>query len=439
MLAVCALAFWLLHPAGDAVASASEEDRLLLDSITNRVEEVYYRPVDTRQLFSGERAGLSKAWQHAHLGHSVPSVGVPNGDLGHDNALIDHLFAATVEASASRVPSHTLALAAIGGLLEALHDPYTTYLTQSEIASLEESLRGGDFGGIGVYIVQDPRTRAILLQPIDGTPAARAGLRAGDRILSVDAQSVTGLQLDLVERLIRGHVGTIVHLRIMPRGSSQARTVPIQRQQIHVPSVKATIENRVSYIRLADFGDTSAEEMRTALRAAQSHDVLGYILDLRDNGGGLLDSAVDISSLFVSNGTIVSTIDRFGNRETKTALGGALGIRPLIILVNHYTASASEITAGAVQDTHVGTVLGTRTFGKGVVQSIYHLAEGALKVTTARYVTPAGRDIQHKGITPDVIVDQDDNVRAFDTADDRQLAAAKAMILRHNIPKHATR
>jgi carboxyl-terminal processing protease len=158
--------------------------------------------------------------------------------------------------------------------------------------------------------------------------------------------------------------------------------------------------------------------------------VRGYILDLRNNGGGLLDAAVDISSLFIAQGTIVSTIDRAGYREVKNANGHTLDTRPLVLLVNRYTASASEITAGAVQDYGVGTLVGEKTFGKGVVQSLYTMPDkGALKITTARYVTPKGRDIHHKGIVPDVIVVQRaDDPRLIDSANDKQLVTAKKII-----------
>ena len=156
----------------------------------------------------------------------------------------------------------------------------------------------------------------------------------------------------------------------------------------------------------------------------------GYIFDLRDNGGGRVDAAVEISSFFIPQGTIVSTIQRDGERTTEEALGDAIdGLHPLVVLVNKYTASASEITAGALQDYHLATLLGTRTFGKGVVQSIFPLPdEGALKITTSRYLTPAGRDIQHHGIEPNVVVNQDPNPSLVDTPADKQLAAAKARL-----------
>ena len=194
--------------------------------------------------------------------------------------------------------------------------------------------------------------------------------------------------------------------------------------------MRAKIEGGLDYVRLSDFGTTSPDEVRKALLDGRDRGARGYILDLRDNGGGLLDAAVEISSLFVPQGTIVSTIRRDGQRTSEEALGDAIGgLHPLVVLVNKYTASASEITAGALQDYHFATLIGTRTFGKGVVQSIFPLPDqGALKITTARYLTPAGRDIQHHGIEPDVVVEQDPNPALIDTPADKQLAAAKTRL-----------
>jgi carboxyl-terminal processing protease len=211
--------------------------------------------------------------------------------------------------------------------------------------------------------------------------------------------------------------------------ANKVATIQVTRDVVHVPSVRAKIENGYSYVRLGDFGSTSADEVRQAFLDARAHGVKGYILDLRNNGGGLLDAAVDVSSIIIPQGTIVATIDREGHKEIRSANGTAIDAKPLVVLVNKYTASSSEITAGALQDYHAATLVGTKTFGKGVVQSLYTLPDrGALKITTARYVTPNGRDIQHKGIVPDVVIDQRVDAPIIDTPADKQLAAAKAIL-----------
>jgi carboxyl-terminal processing protease len=239
------------------------------------------------------------------------------------------------------------------------------------------------------------------------------------------------MRLDDVEHAIRGKIGTIVSLYVAPHSGGVPRTIAVTREQIIVPSVHAQMKDGFEYVRLSDFGNTSYDEVRRAMLSGREHAARGYILDLRNNGGGLLDAAVQISSLFVPDGTIVATIDRNNSRETKVATHDFIRTVPLVVLVNRYTASASEITAGAVQDHRVGTIIGTRTFGKGVVQSIYNMSDGgALKITTARYVTPLGRDIHHRGIEPDIIVDQPVDQPIIGTPKDQQLAAAEAYLRR---------
>jgi len=406
-------------------------DQRMLDNAFRQVEKAYYRPVNAQVLLNGEQHELITYLRK----HSVRDPAIPaaraNGDETHDIGLLNHNLQLAQTQYGKQTSNIELTQSAIRGMLNALGDPYTTYLSASEINSLEESLRGGDFGGIGVYIVQDPQTKRIVVEPIEGTPAFKAGIKTGDQIVAVDGHDVSGLKLDEVERLIRGRVGTVVQLVVRSRTAAAARTIAVTRQQIYVPSVHAKFEDGFEYVRLADFGQTSYEEVRRAMLQGKARGARGYILDLRNNGGGLLEAAVQISSLFIPQGTIVSTIDRAGDRETKGATHESIGAAPLAVLINKYTASASEITAGAIQDYHVGVLIGTKSFGKGVVQSIYNLSDGgALKITTARYVTPLGRDIQHRGIDPDVAVSQPVEAPIIDTSKDRQLAAAKAYLRR---------
>jgi carboxyl-terminal processing protease len=396
----------------------------------NRVESAYYKPFDDQTLLDGEHKALVTLLVGRKVAHPTLPAEAANGDRSHDLALVQHSVTTAERLYPRAASNDEYTQAAISGMLGSLGDPYTVYLSPAEIKGLEEQLQGGNFGGIGVYIAQDQKTGAIVVDPIEGNPAIKAGVRPGDVIVSVDNQSTLGQKLDDVERRIRGPLGTAVTLRIRRHDSSAVQIVRVTRAEIHVPSVRAKMEDGIDYVRLADFGQTSADEVRAAMLEGKQKHARGYILDLRNNGGGLLDAAVDISSLFIPQGTIVSTIDRGGDKESKSATGRAIGATPLVILVNKYTASASEITAGAVQDYHVGTIVGTRTFGKGVVQSLYNLPDqSALKITTARYVTPLGRDIHHKGVLPDVTIDQRVDVPIIDTSNDKQLAAAKTIIL----------
>jgi carboxyl-terminal processing protease len=411
--------------------SSGDPNRDMIAMAYNRVQSAYYKAFDDETLLAGEHKALLGLLKDRKIPHPSLPAAAATGDRTRDLALIQSGVSSAEKRYPKAATHDEYTQAAISGMLGALGDPYTVYLSQAEISGLEEQLQGGNFGGIGVYIAQDAKTGAIVVDPIEGNPAIKAGIRPGDVIVSVDSVSTMGQKLDAVERRIRGPLGSTVNLRIRRHDGGVTQVVRVTRAEIHVPSVRAKMEGGIDYVRLADFGQTSADEVRAAMLEGKRKHARGYILDLRNNGGGLLDAAVDISSLFISQGTIVSTIDRGGDKESKPATGRAIGVMPLVLLVNKYTASASEITAGAVQDYHVGTIVGTRTFGKGVVQSLYNLPDhSALKITTARYVTPLGRDIHHKGVQPDVTIDQRIDVPIIDTANDKQLAAAKSILLK---------
>ncbi|HEY1653506.1 MAG TPA: S41 family peptidase [Candidatus Tumulicola sp.] len=417
----------------DILGSTEADGPQMAALALRRLEGTYYKPVDPQTLMSGERTAL-RGYLHSKkiLNAAVPAASA-SGDVGQDaDRAADQLaYAQQHYASALGATGRTdLSEVALRGMLDSLKDPYTVYLSPREIQGLDESLSGGNFGGIGVYIYQLKDGR-VVVQPIEQMPAARAGMKPGEVVDTVGGVPIRGLTLDRVEQLIRGEAGTTVRMTTHPyNAATREHTYSIVREIIHVPSVRAKMEDGIEYVRLSDFGKTSADEVRQALLDGQAHGAKGYILDLRDNGGGLLEAAVKISSLFVGQGTIVSTIRRDGQRSSEEALGTAVGgLSPLVILVNKYTASASEITAGALQDYHLATLVGTRTFGKGVVQSIYTMPDrGALKITTAKYVTPLGRDIQHRGIEPDVVVNQSPDPALIDTPADKQLAAAKARL-----------
>ena len=406
-----------------------DQQKQMLALAYERVEHAYYKPVADQLLVVGEAKALTAFLKAKNVADPQVPRNTATGDRTRDLAILERTLTAVQNRYGNLAPKSTYTQVALIGMLGGLGDPYTTYLSPQEINGLDEQLRGGNFGGIGVYIQQDPKSGAITANPIEGNPAIKAGVKPGDAILAVDGRSTMGLKIDAVERAIRGPKGSVVSLTVRHHGAESPATVQVTRADIHVPSVRAKIEDGIEYVRLSDFGSNSADEVRSAFIDGKHKNVRGYILDLRYNGGGLLDAAVDISSLFIAQGAIVSTIDRSGSREVRSATGRPIDAKPLVILVNRYTASASEITAGAVQDYGVGTLVGEKTFGKGVVQSLYTLPDkGALKITTARYVTPKGRDIHKKGIVPDVVVTQKPDLQLIDTVNDTQLRAAKKII-----------
>ncbi len=415
-----------------SLLSRGSTDQQLVALAYERVEHAYYKPVADALLVNGEQKALSDFLKLKKVSDPQVPRNSATGNRERDISILESTLSSVQKRYARIAPRDTYTQVALAGMLGGLGDPYTTYLSPKEIRGLDEQLQGGQFGGIGVYIVQDPRSGRFLVDPIEGNPAIKAGVKPGDVILAVDGKPATHQKADDVERAIRGPLGTVVSLTIQHHASKGPTTIQVTRAQVHVPSVRAKLENGIAYVRLADFGSNSADEVRSAFLDAKKHGARGYILDLRNNGGGLLDAAVDISSLFIAQGPIVSTIDRAGNKDVRDATGKTIDAKPLVLLVNKYTASASEITAGAVQDYKVGTLVGEKTFGKGVVQSLYTMPDrGALKITTARYVTPKGRDIHHKGILPDVIVPQlveGTGAPIMDTPADKQLAAAKQII-----------
>lgn len=423
----------------DNVLGPQAVDQQLLGLAYRQVEHVYYKPVHADSLIEGEHTGLESYLRHEFKAKHIaaaPTLPQPQsaGDAAQDVHALDLQLAYAQDHYARYLGKNghdALTEAALSGMLGSLHDPYTVYLSPDQIRSLNEQLDGGDFGGIGVFIYQ-LKGGQVLVQPIDGMPAARAGMHGDEIVTRIDGSPVRGIALDRIERMIRGPQGTVVTLTTHQYKKTAQHQYRITREIIHVPSVHAKMEDGYDYIRLSDFGETSAAEVRKALLDGKAHGSKGTILDLRDNGGGLLTAAVDISSLFIPNGPIVTEIDRSGNRDVQSATGNVLhGVKPVVVLVNGYTASASEITAGALQDYKLATLIGTKTFGKGVVQGIFSMPNGgALKITTQRYITPNGRDIEHKGIEPDIVVPQSPDLAYIDTPKDKQLAAAKAFLKR---------
>ena len=412
-------------------ATSDSEDLAMFDFSFEKVQDVYYKPVDLGTLVRGEEKGLDAYLKSKNIVAQIP---VPSQ---LDETAADGLLKSAFSKYGASAGDEDLTYAAISGMLDSLGDPYTVFLDPRDKQSLTELISGGNFGGIGIYIGQDSKTlETVIIEPIVGTPADHAGLKAGDLIESVDGHPTKGMKLDPVMNLIRGKAGTTVHLVIDRPGQSAKSDVAVVREEIHVPSVADRMIGDVGYVQLFDFGDTSAEEVDAALTQLSKQGAKAYILDLRNNGGGLLRAAVDVSSKFIPDGPIVSIIDREGRIETNDANGDAIPPHPLVVLVNQFTASASEITAGAIQDTKTGTLIGVKTFGKGVVQTIFDLpGESAIKITTARYVTPHGRDINKKGINPDIVVPMDPRLVGL-TAKDVQLQAALSNVQKQLALQH---
>ncbi|MGF1514208.1 MAG: carboxyl-terminal processing protease CtpC [Elainellaceae cyanobacterium] len=301
------------------------------------------------------------------------------------------------------------AYTAIREMLDTLEDPYTRFMDPQEFRNMQIDT-SGELTGVGISIQQDEETnKLIVVAPIEDTPAFDAGILAGDIIVRIDDSDTVGMDISDAVNLIRGPIGSEVQLTILR--DEQELVVPITRARIEIHPVRyeSRIEpeiGKVGYIRLTQFSANAADEMREAIRALEREEVDSYVLDLRSNPGGLLYSSIDIARMWLEEGVIVSTVDRQGITDRQEAIGDALTDKPLIILVDGGSASASEILSGALQDNERATLVGTQTFGKGLVQSVRPLGDGSgLAITVAKYLTPSGLDINEAGISPNVVVE----------------------------------
>jgi carboxyl-terminal processing protease len=302
---------------------------------------------------------------------------------------------------------------AINGMLAGL-DPHSSYMDAKSFRDMQVQTRG-EFGGLGIEVTMEDGLIKVVA-PIDDTPAAKAGILANDLITKLDDEQVQGLSLNQAVEKMRGPVNTKIRLTIMRKGSDKPIEVSITRDIIRVRSVRSHLEGEdIGYIRITQFNEQTTEGLKKAINditGKVGNDKLkGYVIDLRNNPGGLLDQAISVSDTFLQKGEIVSTRGRNADETQRfnARPGDLTKGKPMIVLINGGSASASEIVAGALQDHKRATLLGTRSFGKGSVQTIIPLGSGngALRLTTARYYTPSGRSIQAKGVTPEIEVLQD--------------------------------
>ena len=431
-------------PAATASAPAlSPQDANELITSYAHLTTEYYKKVDKQAVFDGVRNNII-AYLRANgvANPTLPAMHASDDDVSNarelERAVSGAIATYAVKAGGKngvKAGATSITYAAISGALGSVKDRYTVFLSPKEYADINQSLDGTQFGGVGLTYDIDDKTKDIHVQNVipDG-PAEKAGLLNEDLITQIDGKSVSDLvagkapevQTKLIQGLLRGDPGTKVTLTVDRAGQPESFTVT--RATIHSPSVLARLlPSGIGWVQLSVFGADTGRELDAALNRLDAQGAKAFILDLRSNGGGYLNSAVDVSSKFIPTGPIVTVESRAGTDTEYDAENTAIAPRPLAVLVNHYTASASEITAGAIQDSGVGEIIGTRTYGKGVVQSIFPLGDGsAVKITTARYLTPHGRDINSIGIQPEILSDlpKDTRVKAGDPTTDVQLGAA---------------
>ncbi|MBL6793700.1 MAG: PDZ domain-containing protein [Synechococcus sp. BS307-5m-G36] len=328
---------------------------------------------------------------------------------------------------------------AIRGMLASLNDPYTRFLDPKEFKEMRIDT-SGELMGVGIQLSLDKATKElVVVSPIEGTPASRAGVLSKDVIVSIDGNSTKGMSTEDAVKLIRGPEGSDVILGL--RRGDQVLDVPLTRARIEINAVtyrlnKTKDQQKIGYIRLKQFNANAAKEMRQAAKSLEEQGAEGYVLDLRGNPGGLLEASIDIARQWLNEGIIVSTRTREGIRDVRRATGSAITDKPLVVLIDQGSASASEILSGSLQDNSRAELVGQKTFGKGLVQAVRGLSDGSgLTVTIAKYLTPKGTDIHKNGIEPDVTsVMTEDQLKNFTieklgSSQDSQYIDAQALLL----------
>jgi len=312
---------------------------------------------------------------------------------------------------------------AINGLLQSL-DPYSAYMSP-EIFDEMQTETSGEFGGLGIEVSMESGVVKVI-SPIDDTPASKAGIKAGDYIVKIDNVQVQGKSLSEAVDLMRGPVGSGIELTVRRRGEKKALTFTIVREIIEIKSVKADkLKKNIGYIRLTSFNENSANQIKDEIKKLENdNDIQAYILDLRNNPGGLLSQAIKISDFFLNNGEIVSTKSRkkSENRKWFASKGDITNGKKIIVLINYGSASASEIVAGALKDHKRAILLGENSYGKGSVQSIIPLKnKGAIRLTVAKYYLPSGKSISEVGVSPDIEIEEETDEFRIKTETDNQL------------------
>lgn len=370
---------------------------------------------------TSEQRLINEVWRIIDRAYVDPSYNHQNWFALREKAL--------KKADANRTQTYTL----IQDMLAVLDDPFTRLLKPEQYRSLQTTT-AGELTGVGLQIAQDTETKQLkVIAPIAGSPAAKAGIQPLDLILEIDGHPAMGLTLDEAAERMRGTAGTVVNLSIQ-RGNAQL-DYDLVRDRIELNPVVAELrqvqEHQIGYIRLNQFNANAAAEVSVTIKQMEQQGANGYILDLRNNPGGLLQAGVDIARDWLDEGEIVFTVSRSGALDSYEANGMALTHDPLVVIVNKGTASASEILAGALQDNGRATIVGEQTFGKGLIQSLFDLSDGSgLAVTVAKYETPTHQDINKLGITPDQVVPMDgltpDQIGT--SADGQYQAALKLLI-----------
>lgn len=415
----------LAAPTPEAVGGAE-----FVKNLTAIISSEYIYKTPAEKLFGGAVDGLQDAVKQKKLPPLKLAKIKSKGDFEKAAQEFTADFYKVAAQHPKLLQDQFLQVQAVRGMLKTLDDPYTVYMDEKEFSSLKEAMNGTIFGGVGIYIELDKSNKNALtvIEPLADTPAMRGGIRARDVIIQIDDTPTVNVTIPQAQNLLRGKIGSKVRLHILRADQPEPFWVELARDQIRVSSVTSKLVEqdgvKVGYLKLKVFGEHTNTEMEGAIRDLEAGGAQGFILDLRNNGGGYINAAVDVCSKFLKTGSKVVTVQERGQDEVNYPSHPNLHPwKPLVMLVNEYSASASEITAGAMQDLSRAKLVGNKTFGKGSVQKIFPLTDNsAMKVTTAHYHTPKGKDIHKKGIEPDIAVTMP--IQKLGTDDDDQFKTA---------------
>jgi carboxyl-terminal processing protease len=434
--AVAAIAFSAVLCANGGRPALAATDVSLLHLVETEfgyatIADHYQHRIAPQRLLDGARVGLIAYLRSRGIAN--PQVGAIRARADGRGAVpaIERQIGLAIQRYGSRVTAIGLVYAAIRGEVAALNDPYSVFFTAADVKGFTAAIDGTAFGGIGVQLAFDDARKTWQADVVfPGSPAAKAGVLAGDTIIAVDGTNLTGLDDAHIQALIRGRIGTPARLSIVRNGAPLEPPLTVVRAAVTPPDVTQRLfPNGVGYVALRSFSQDAGKSVRSALLDLAKRGAKAYVFDLRGNGGGYESAAVHVASAFIASGPIVSDEGRGGKRKISLADGNAVPPLPLAVLVDHNSASGSELVAGAIQDRRAGTLVGTRTFGKGLAQEMFALPDGsAIKLTTARYYTAGGRFIDRTGLVPDIVVDEPAGSQPGVPGHDAQLDRALALL-----------
>jgi carboxyl-terminal processing protease len=381
----------------------------LLDNVYRVIKKNFVGEINREKLFEESLKNVKELLKENKMNADFKEIKVTDDENNDIKNFLKEIDEISSTCSTDKLHKEDIIRAALDGLLKGLEDPYTIYMDPEEYREFSSSLEMESYSGVGIFIELDKKrnNRLTIIEPVEDSPAFNAGIQAGDVIIKINGKSTEGITMEESTKQIRGLKGSTVILTV-ERNEKEVIDYPIVRDVINSKNITYKMYNEtIGYIRVRTFSYAIANELEGTMKELISQGAKSYIIDLRNNGGGYIESAVDISSKFLPGGNLIVTVNGNSPRKYKSR-GTTHSDLPVVILINEFSASASEITAGAIQDNKRGPLIGTKSFGKGSVQTIYPIGlSGVLKITTAHYFTPSGRNIDKEGLTPDIEVNME--------------------------------